>query len=292
MNIVYMNGGLGNQMCQYIFLRWLALRTKEKCIIDNSKFCGKNVPHNGYELERLFGIRLEVLSDLFEPADWQSMIERQDTEGISVLQQLTDAGLEINVCFDPYSKNFKYEGESTAFSFWDWQPPSAGGLNYYYGYWIGRIFFEPIKGLIRSEFAFPVFTDEKNLAYQDEITNAKHSAAIHVRRGDMAILGWTQPPEYFRRTIAEAEATLDIDRYFLFSDDLPWCREFAPELGLDTIAKRVTEVTGNFGQNAWKDMKLMSLCRTRITDRSSFSYVAKLLCRHEDPHDYNNWNAD
>lgn len=54
MRLVYMNGGLGNQIFQYVFFRWLEVETGESCIIDDTAFFGSNVPHNGYELERLF----------------------------------------------------------------------------------------------------------------------------------------------------------------------------------------------------------------------------------------------
>ena len=47
--IVLMNGGLGNQICQYIFLRWLEINTGKKCLADDSAFCLAKPEHNGYE---------------------------------------------------------------------------------------------------------------------------------------------------------------------------------------------------------------------------------------------------
>ncbi|MBR1858669.1 MAG: hypothetical protein IJ797_04165, partial [Selenomonadaceae bacterium] len=65
MNIVYMNGGLGNQMFHYIFFRWLEINSSEKCVIDDAPFYLDNVPHNGYELNKIFGLKPAMLSDKF-----------------------------------------------------------------------------------------------------------------------------------------------------------------------------------------------------------------------------------
>ena len=35
MQIVMLNGGLGNQIFQYIFFRWLEVRSGEQCVIDD-----------------------------------------------------------------------------------------------------------------------------------------------------------------------------------------------------------------------------------------------------------------
>ena len=57
MRIVYVNGGLGNQIFQYVFFRWLEVVTGESCVMDDGLFFGGSVPHNGYELEQIFGVR-------------------------------------------------------------------------------------------------------------------------------------------------------------------------------------------------------------------------------------------
>ena len=51
MKIVLMNGGLGNQLFQYAFYRYIQIATNDICYIDDSAFFGKNVEHNGFENE-------------------------------------------------------------------------------------------------------------------------------------------------------------------------------------------------------------------------------------------------
>ena len=47
-------------------------------------------------------------------------------------------------------------------------------------------------------------------------------------------------------------------------------------MGLDKPGK-VIPVKGNSGNNAFRDMQLMSLCRHLIAGNSSFPYMASLL---------------
>ena len=51
MMLVYMNGGLGNQIFQYMFFRWLEITTGQTCVIDDGLFFGRHVPHNGGKLQ-------------------------------------------------------------------------------------------------------------------------------------------------------------------------------------------------------------------------------------------------
>ena len=42
MKIVLMNGGLGNQLFQYVFYRYIKKHANDICYIDYSAFFGKN----------------------------------------------------------------------------------------------------------------------------------------------------------------------------------------------------------------------------------------------------------
>ena len=66
MKIVLMNGGLGNQLFQYAFYRYIQIATNDICYIDDSAFFGKNVEHNGFEIEKVFNIKCNLLSDFFD----------------------------------------------------------------------------------------------------------------------------------------------------------------------------------------------------------------------------------
>ena len=61
MKIQFLNGGLANQVFQYIFARYYALsHPGDKMYLDDTYFTLHTV-HNGYELEKVFGLRSGIL---------------------------------------------------------------------------------------------------------------------------------------------------------------------------------------------------------------------------------------
>ena len=96
MKIILMNGGLGNQLFQYVFYRYIEFATGDICYIDDSAFWGNNIEHNGFEIEKVFNIKCNLLSDFFDTDVWLEMLKRKQ-EGISIPQQLLNVGIDIAV---------------------------------------------------------------------------------------------------------------------------------------------------------------------------------------------------
>lgn len=63
---------------------------------------------------------------------------------------------------------------------------------------------------------------------------------------------------------------------FVFSDDIPWCREYQEDMGFQMFRK-VHFVEGNVKGRNYIDMQLMSQCEAMILSNSSFCYLAALL---------------
>ena len=53
--------------------------------------------HNGYELERVFGIKPDLLSHSFDPDVWDYMIQLKRDQGKSIPQILLDNGTPIEM---------------------------------------------------------------------------------------------------------------------------------------------------------------------------------------------------
>lgn len=275
MNIVLMNGGLGNQLSQFIFLRWLETKSAAPCVIDDSAFFSDYVAHNGYELERIFGIKLRRLSARFDADVWAYMMRLRDA-GVSIPQQLHDAGQRFVFAYD--AENFSYDGETVSITA-QGVPLVSGENAYYHVYNLGAMDqWAEVGDAVRGELRFPPLSDGTANAYYARRMQAEPSAAVHVRRGDLLELGWDSPLEDFADGIAKVERTSDAHaHYYLFSDDLDYCRAHWRVLGLEDVADRLTVVEGNRGESAYIDMQLMSLCRYFITSRSSFSLIAYML---------------
>lgn len=289
MQIIYMNGGLGNQLFQYIFYLWLKkLLPGEDIVIDDGKFWGHDIPHHGYELKRIFKLELPSLSQRFTADVWEYMtIMRQ--QGTDIPEQLRAYGMPLKVIREIGVTNINFNGEIKTFA-----PGDSLNINrkdniYWHGHWLAKSFYDFVEKEVKKELMFPPMTDGLNLQLQQKIRRASEPTAIHVRRGDMVKLGWAAPAEYYNRLIKRCEAEYHVSQYLLFSDDIPWCEEHASELGLTDIADRLLVVDNNKGENYWRDLQLMSLCQNRIFARSSFSLLAAFLCNHPQRKEFNDW---
>ena len=108
--------------------------------------------------------------------------------------------------------------------------------------------------------------DAANAAWLARIAEAVFPVSVHVRRGDFAEVGWQEPAAYFQdamRRFQSRGAT-----FFIFSDDIDWCRANLPEGYF---------VDHNMGA-PHEDLRLMTACRGHvITPKSSFSFWGKWL---------------
>lgn len=290
LRIVMMNGGLGNQLYQYAFLRFLEVNTGQKCWVDDSAFWGEGVEHNGYELERIFGIKLNLLSRFFSDDVWEEMMVRR-RQGISIPQQLQDNGMNLVMIAE--ARDYSFDGNIINVS-----PAhinegilnvfiNAHGIVYYHGYFCNTVYFKLLKDILRKELVFPELKDtleidtiNKRYAELIQITN---SVAVHVRRGDFVQCGRVVSPAKYCKAIEALESKYTDCTYFVFSDDVAWCKVHEEELGISSIHGDVIYVEENVGNgNNYIDMQLMSQCKKMVISNSSFGIWAYYLNTNPD----------
>lgn len=284
MKIQFLNGGLANQAFQYIFARYYELsHPGEIMYLDDSYFALHTV-HNGYELERVFGIKAHMLSKCFNDTVWNFILEEKK-KGKSIPQIFCENQIETQMLSEVESfSNFNpFDGRVWRIPCNQYMPEildrNVCENLYYHGYWLNENWFTKYRDTFLEEFSFPPITDEKNLRYLEKI-EASNSVSVHIRRGDYVTLNraW-EPGEYrerIRHFISEVPGTWDC---FVFSDDIAWCGEHARELGLD-LFHEITYVEGNTNGKNYIDMQLMSMCKGMITSNSAFGFLAELLNRN------------
>ena len=137
----------------------------------------------------------------------------------------------------------------------------------------------------RHEFAFPPLWQPHDLEMVQEISEST-AVAVHIRRGGYAVMGQMTPQEYFREAIKSVCAKLKKEKktlrpphFFVFSDEIEWCKEHAKEYGLFNLPYPVTYgcVQRSHLDNHC-DMQLMAQCDIMILELNSvYSYMAALL---------------
>ncbi len=263
MKIVKVAGGLGNQMFQYAFARALEERTGDEVYLDLSTY--EYMPaHNGFELDRLFAIQYRAAR--------KEDVERLATHPRNSLSQIrrkyfTKRTHHIDRVFRYDPSVFELKGD-----------------RYFEGWWQSEKYFTPFAESLREEFRFVGDPGERNRRLIETMADIgagsgkdgevacadkSHFVSVHVRRGDSLRLPETQvcTETYYRNAFSLVRERIERPHFLVFSDDLPWCRA---HFGLD--AAEVTFVDWNRGPDSWRDMWLMSRCRSHIIANSSFSW--------------------
>lgn len=280
MKIQYLNGGLANQIFQYIFVRYAQLSShdQDEWIFDDSFFFLNQV-HNGYELENVFHLKPNLLSQYFDPDIWNQLVEEKRNGG-SIPQSFKNLGFDIIMLteFDNYREHNPFDGQIYRVPGNTFVPDIIKADNefvYYHGYWLHPSWFNSYQSILKKELSFPPLVDDRNCFYANQILNSK-SAAVHIRRGDYVKIGWASNTDYYREKIKEVLAQHPNASFYIFSDDIPWCRENQESLGLN-LPEQVFYIEGNTQGRNYIDLQLMSMCQIMIINRSAFGYLAMLL---------------
>lgn len=280
MKIQYLNGGLANQIFQYIFVRYAQLSCpgQDEWFFDDSFFFLNQV-HNGYELERIFHVKPNLLSGYFDSDIWNQLLKEKECGG-SIPQSFMNLGFDIIMIteFENYREHNPFDGQLYRIPGNSFVPEILKVENefvYYHGYWQHPDWFRSYQTILKKELSFPPIIDERNRLYASQILDS-NSVAVHIRRGDYAEFGWASNTDYYLSKIKEILTRHPDAAFYVFSDDIPWCRKNRALLGLD-LSQSVTYIEGNtHGQN-YIDLQLMSMCRMMILNRSAFGYLAMLL---------------
>lgn len=276
MRIQFLGGGLANQIRQYVFLRYAQRRAPQRTwLLDDTWFFADKAFVNSYELEKVFGIRANLASRYFDHNTWETIVQLK-RKGVFLAQVFLDAGIST-VLVEGSTLHGFFSGATIANSgelsnIWDLPYSNI----YYFDFWVRDDWFEQDQEENRKELAFPPLTDLRNLKYADLIQRSM-SIGIHIRRGDFVKIGWAVPEAEYLRACRETLSRFPDASFFVFSDELDWCKAHAKDLGLD-LSEHTVYVEGNINGKDYIDMQLLSMCRGIIRPaQSSFSQVAAWL---------------
>lgn len=192
MKIQFLNGGLANQAFQYIFARYYELACPGESMYMDDTYFALHTVHNGYELEKVFGIKPHMLSQCFDEEVWNFILEER-RKGKSVPTILCENGISTYAVFEGHKavRNFNpFDGETRYVPGNDYIPwvLKMEGNVYYDGYWINKGWFNEYKEIFLKEFTFPEISDEINRERLNRIQGSR-SVSVHIRRGDYVGLG-------------------------------------------------------------------------------------------------------
>ena len=256
MIISNLTGGLGNQMFQYAFGRYQAIKngTKLKLHFTNALF---NTQYT-YELG-VFKIKADIAT--------HEDLKKVNVLGNRIINRvlyLCDERFGIQLNRHIITQKYPYKFDSNYLNIKD--------NSYIQGFWSDERYFKTIENILRSEFTLKKELDEKNRQILGEIEKS-NSISIHVRRGDYVThksnaknIGFVGL-EYYETAIKEIKKSISHPLFFVFSNDIVWCRE-----NLAPLSKNMHFISHNSGRNSYKDLILMSSCKHNIIANSTFSW--------------------
>lgn len=235
---LFITGGIGNQMFQYAML--LSMRYRGKSVKMNTSLYDFNLMHNGYMLDTAFGI----------PNSKQTVLPKLSL----IWNRIIRSNRLPFLLYKEDESHYCEEAFTTCKPYLD-------------GCWINESYFVEIKEKVRTTFTFKGI-DQKNIALANEMQLC-NSVALHIRRGDYLMNPMYHVCDdcYYALAIAYIKEHVVNPKFYIFSDDSAWCKNFMSQMKVDYII-----VEYNTGRDSYKDMYLMTQCKHNIIANSTFSW--------------------
>lgn len=265
MKIVEIQGGLGNQMFGYAIA--MTLKTKfpnTEIKLDTTMFRNYKL-HNGFELYDVFDCpKVEIATEKeISKLTWYS----RNTTVQKILRKFMPR--RRTECVERPVERLR-------------QDAFTSDKDYYYrGYWQWGGYYDDIKQTIVDCFKFNIdgVLSDSQIKLVKDIENC-HSIGVHIRRGDYL----TEPLyqgicdiDYYKSAFALMESKVEAPIYYIFSNDVKWCRENIPSL---TNCKCI--FVENTGKHSYIDMYMMTRCHNLVIANSSFSWWSAYLNAFQD----------
>jgi hypothetical protein len=243
-------GGLGNQMFQYAFGRYLSIQYRTD-------------------------LKLDLRA--FETYDW-----RVFELGVFKCQFIEASDKEINFILKPRyfpfrkrdyfgfgNQNLVLKESSMLFN--------SKFLNvkkdtYLSGYWQSEKYFLSIRDILLDDLKFKPTLSESFRILAESILSTPKSVSVHIRRGDyhnnpqVNKIHGVLSTKYYLESMAIIREKLGNPRFYFFSDDIDWVKNEFNQL------ENAFFIDNNKGNSSFEDMRLMSLCKHNVIANSSFSW--------------------
>ena len=266
---IHLVGGLGNQMFQYAFGTALAQHYQTNLRLDDSWYT--RLP--AADTLRQMDLRcLKISNTQFMPPQKETFSFIKSTR----LKKLVQSFLPNGPVIHREKKGFFFDPDVFTLK-------AAKTKNHFFmGYWQAFNYIDTIRAQLQSEFQ-PCSGLNQHYQYYRALMQASPAAMVHVRRGDYVHLpaaaqfhGALSLHYYLTgmRLILEHEPNT---QFFLFSDDLPWCKENFPRDFKITFIER-----SDAADSDAQEINLMTYCQHFIIANSSFSWWGAWLRKNTD----------
>lgn len=273
MIILKLNGGLGNQMFQYAFARYL-----QELYGEPIRIC--TVGYNKDTSGREYSLQNFQLEDIIVPpryVQWmdaivlklKTILYTRNSEdmlhGENNFQILSGKGLYVTNDLFNYYKIVKCNKKN----------------KYISGFYQSEKFFYPVKEKIKTYFKINVEPSKANKQLIKELKSC-NSVCVHIRRGDYVNTGWTPylsvcNEEYYKSAMDVVASKTKDPIFYVFSnssEDIQWIKE--------NYHFKYNVRYVDLNNPDYEEIRLMYSCHHFILSNSSFSWWASYLTKSKD----------
>lgn len=256
---IKLSGGLGNQLFQYALGRSLSIQKECGLYIDTCWY--SSLPNGSTERSILIN-QLNTKATYIDSKNKPEQLINQHNSN------LINKFLKRKVTKE--NKYFSYDSTILKKS-----PPI-----YLDGYWQSFKYFHNIRDTLINDFK-PIEAENNYQEFEKLINDQKESVMIHIRRGDYInspsaskIHGFIGT-NYYRNAIEQIKNIVPNPVFFVFSDDIAWCKKHLPKDSIFFIE------TKNSAASPISELSLMSHCKHHIIANSTFSWWGAWLGEYE-----------
>lgn len=265
MIIVRLQGGMGNQMFQYALGRALSIKNGVPLGLDLTFLLDRtpipNFTFRNYDLD-VFNVQANVVLQ----------------KDIPFLYRKHNLGIFMRYIDYFRRKLISTPGKEKQDCHFDTVILELGAEVYLEGWWQSYKYFENISDVIRKDFTLknklPI-----NIENLKEVIEKENSLCIHVRRGDYVGNSHHEVvnKEYYNKGIEKMKSLTNIDKIYVFSDDIKWCEE-----NMNFPFPTMFVGQEYVGVKNEGHLILMKSCKNFIIPNSSFSWWAAWLSDYKD----------
>lgn len=269
MIIVRLKGGLGNQMFQYALGRVLALKNNTGLVFNTESYLDKSKrPFGRYTIERNYDLDVFNIYERVASKKEIPFVHRMYFKG----------GLML--IFDAVRRRIlRHKTQELYFKEFNSELLSLGSNIYLDGFFQSFKYFIGYEDIIKKDFTIKNQIPENVKKLKEEI-NGLESLCIFVRRKDFVGNKYHEVVDenYYERGLSILNKDINIDKVYVFSDDLNWCKE---NLNLK-FNKEVMFVGNEYAGSKWElHMYLMSFCKYFVIANSTFAWWPAWLSERE-----------
>ncbi|MBE7706910.1 MAG: alpha-1,2-fucosyltransferase [Cyanobacteria bacterium SIG30] len=247
MIIMKYNGGLGNQIFQYLAGKTLAEKLNCELFFDMSFFKGRKT--RKYEMN-IFGIEENPCKDIRPLLYWK----------LRKILKMPKKFLGLNIYNEEsFSYEEKFEKiENNTFVEGFFQSPKYFNEN------------------VVNKINFEAKISEKTREIEEKIKE-ENSISMHIRLGDYVQKSHYSKiynhldENYYKKAIEIIKEKVKNPVFYVFSDDIRGASKILSNI------QNVIYINHNIENDSWQDMYLMSKCKHNIIANSSFSYFGAYL---------------